>query len=449
MYDICFLGYGVSNRGALRLFLKEQRGKAFVSTLSPLLAAERQWFLSQGVNWEEGENSYRCLLSKRIVVSPGIAPDVPILEAAYERRIPVHSDIDFASPYFPPQLLTIGITGTNGKTTTVELTHHLLSVEKRSAMAGNIGTSPADLILEDSLSETDTVVFELSSFQLHYTSIPFLNIAAILNITADHLSWHGTFEAYSEAKRKIFSLKKVPARDRYNLIGAPLVGGLSADFTVGYESTDTCRIIQHPRSLRIQTEAGPVHFSLESYQLKGAHNDQNAAFASSIAYLSGVSIEGIQNGLSTYTGSEHRLEVFLIHEGVTYVNDSKSTNADSLIQAIRTYRAEGKRLLLLMGGRGKGEDYADLASEIKNGCHFVFLCGENAPLIGPLIENNLPVSHFSDWTEAISAAIAESQDGDTVLFSPGGSSFDFFSNYKERGLFFKNACLRLLGLSSL
>jgi len=448
MYDICFLGYGISNRGALKLFLKESRGKAFVSTLSPLADSDRQWFVSQGVDWEEGQNSDRCLLSQRIIVSPGLSPALPIIRSAFEKHLPVISDIDYISPFFPPRLLTVGITGTNGKTTTVELTNHLLSSKMRSATAGNIGFSPADLILGDRLAEIDAVVFELSSFQLYYTQIPFLDIAAIINITTDHIHWHGTYDAYSEAKRKIFGLKKSPARPRSNLIGSQIKDDRSADFRVGYRSDDACRIIEHPRSLRIQTDRDPLILSLEAYALKGAHNDQNAAFASSIAYLSGVSIPAIQSRLSTYEGSEHRLEEFLIHERVKYVNDSKSTNADALIQAIRTYRREGKHLLLLMGGRGKGEDYSELAAEIQNGCHMVFLCGENAPLIAPLIENGVRLSCYGDWEEAISAAIAEAKDGDIVLFSPGGSSFDFFGNYKERGVYFKNTCRKLLGLSS-
>ncbi|HNY82910.1 MAG TPA: UDP-N-acetylmuramoyl-L-alanine--D-glutamate ligase [Thermotogota bacterium] len=440
MYDICFLGYGVSNQGALRLFLKEYGGKAFVSTLSRLTPSERQRFEAESVDWEEGQNSDRCLLCQRIVVSPGIPPKTPILTAAYEKGIPVCSDIDFISPLYPPGILTVGITGTNGKTTTVELTAHLLSSVMRSTTVGNIGFSPADLILEERLSETDAVVFELSSFQLYYTHIPFLNIAALLNITTDHLSWHTTFEAYVEAKRKVFALKKSPDRNRRNLSSLRLTAGAPVDFSVGYEPNDSCQITEHPRALKIHTDQGPISLSLEGYTLKGGHNDRNAAFAASIAYLSGVSLERIQNGLSTYKGAEHRLEEFLVHRGVTYVNDSKSTNADSLIQAIKTYRGEGGRLLLLMGGRGKGEDYTSLASEIRKGCHHVFLCGENAPLIAPLIENHLPVSRYSNWTEAIAQAIAQAREGDTVLFSPGGSSFDFFNNYIERGLYFKKAC---------
>jgi UDP-N-acetylmuramoylalanine--D-glutamate ligase len=353
------------------------------------------------------------------------------------------SDFDYIVSYFPKSLKTIGITGTNGKTTTVELTNHLLSQLFHSVAAGNIGTSPADIVLEDRYYDLDFAVFELSSFQLFYTHTPFLDIAALLNITADHLTWHGTFEQYRQAKRKIFALLKSESLYNYCITKKEYGTVSGTQFIIGDAEGDDVRIIENPRSILIKN-VGTISFS--DFHLRGKHNTENAAFASFIAASAGVPLAMIEKGLKSFVVSEHRLEEFINNRGVKYINDSKSTNADSSVQAIRTFNNPGRSLLLLLGGRGKGEDYTTLTAEIVRSCRKVYLCGENVPLLFPLLDGKVQCERFSSWEAAISKCIEEAKSGDTVLFSPGGSSFDFFAHYKERGEFFKNTCKRFLKL---
>jgi UDP-N-acetylmuramoylalanine--D-glutamate ligase len=442
-YDMCFIGYGISTRGALKCFLEREGGKGFVSSTNPLSEKDKSFLNSVNVEWEEGVNSNRCLTSKQIIVSPGVPPSNPVLIEADRQSIRVMSDFDYIVSYFPKSLKTIGITGTNGKTTTVELTNHLLSQLFHSVAAGNIGTSPADIVLEDRYYDLDFAVFELSSFQLFYTHTPFLDIAALLNITTDHLTWHGTFEHYRQAKQKIFALRKSESLYNYCITKKEYASASGTQFIIGDVEGDDVRIIENPRSILIKN-VGTINFT--DFPLKGKHNTENAAFASFIASSAGVPPAMIEKGLKSFVVSEHRLEEFLNNRGVKYINDSKSTNADSSVQAIRTFSNPGRRLLLLLGGRGKGEDYTTLTAEIVKNCGKVYLCGENVPLLFPLLDGQVQCESFSSWEEAIRKCIKEVKSGDTVLFSPGGSSFDFFNHYKERGEFFKNTCKRLLGL---
>ena len=328
-----------------------------------------------------------------IVKSPGVPREAPLVLAAHDRGIPVWSEVELGFRLLPGSKF-VGVTGTNGKTTTAELLGSIFRAAGRDVVvAGNVGTPLT------SVREADWVVCELSSFQLEDVHELACEVAVLLNLEPDHLDRHGSFEAYRDAKLRIFERAGTKIVPR----------GLGLD-GIEFAADDAL-------------PAEPL--------IRGAHNRENAAAAAAAARAAGISDEAIAEALRTFPGVPHRLELVAERGGVRYVNDSKATNVAAAVRALAAYSDEPVHLIL--GGSPKGEDFAPLAAAIGPNVHSVHLIGTEAPRLAEVIDG--------DRDETLAAAVAHAvrlaRPGDVVLLSPACASYDQFANFEERGETFR------------
>jgi UDP-N-acetylmuramoylalanine--D-glutamate ligase len=326
-----------------------------------------------------------------LVKSPGVPGERPLVVLARERGIPVWSEVEFAFRLLPDGTRFVGVTGTNGKTTTTELLGAILRVAGRDvAVAGNVGTPLA------SVRAADWVVCELSSFQLEDVETLACDVAVLLNLEPDHLDRHGTLEAYRDAKLRIFE------RARVKVVPA----GIGLD-GIEFAADDPL-------------PAEPL--------IRGAHNRENAAAATTAARAAGIGDDAIAEALRTFPGVPHRLEVVAEADGVRFVNDSKATNVAAARRGLDAYADE--RVHLILGGSLKGEDFAPLAAAIGANVASIHLIGEAAGELGRLI----PAAHDDRTLErAVGHALAEARAGDVILLSPACASYDQYEDFEQRG----------------
>jgi len=324
-----------------------------------------------------------------VVKSPGVPGEAPLVVAARERGIAVWSEVELGYRLLP-EAKFVGVTGTNGKTTTAELLGAIFRAAGRDvAVAGNVGTPLT------SIRGADWVVCELSSFQLEDVHELACDVAVLLNLEPDHLDRHGSFEAYRDAKLRIFERARAKIVPR----GLGLEG---IEFAAGDE-----------------LPAEPL--------LRGAHNRENAAAATAAARAAGIADEHIAEALRTFPGVPHRLELVGERDGVRYVNDSKATNVPAALRALAAYADEPVHLIL--GGSPKGEDFAPLAAAIGPNVRSVHLIGAEAERLAEVIDG----SRDETLEAAVAHAARLARPGDVVLLSPACASYDQFANFEERG----------------
>jgi UDP-N-acetylmuramoylalanine--D-glutamate ligase len=328
-----------------------------------------------------------------LIKSPGVPGDVPLVVEARRRGIPVWSEVELGYRLLP-EARFVGVTGTNGKTTTTALLGEIFRAAGRTvAVAGNIGVPLT------SVREADWVVCELSSFQLEDVHELSCDVAVLLNLEPDHLDRYASFEAYRDAKLRIFE------RARAKVVPRGLgLGGIE------FSADD-------------ELPAEPL--------IRGRHNRENAAAATAAARAAGIADDHIAAGLRTFPGVPHRLELVGERDGVRYVNDSKATNVAAALPALAAYADEPVRLIL--GGSPKGEDFAPLAAAIGPNVRSVHLIGAEGPRIGALVDG------FPDETlaRAVAHATELAEPGDVVLLSPACASYDQFASFEERGEAFR------------
>jgi UDP-N-acetylmuramoylalanine--D-glutamate ligase len=351
-------------------------------------ALERRGVEVVRVDRELGNDGDLSLLGRVDVVikSPGVPRGVPLLVDAERRGVPVWSEVELGYRLLRPRLL--GVTGTNGKTTTCEL----LGVMLRAPVAGNVGRALTDL--DGEVEHGAWIVCELSSFQLEDVHDLACEIAVLLNLEPDHLDRHGSFEVYRDAKLRIFE------RARTKIV---------------------------PRGLGLDGIEFAADDPLPSEPLiRGVHNRENAAAATVAARAAGIAEEQIADALRTFPGVPHRLELVRELNGVRYVNDSKATNVAAALRALAAYEDEPVHLIL--GGSSKGEDFGPLAAAIGPNVRSVHAIGETAgELAGVLPGTN----RDGDLATALQAI--EAEPGDVVLLSPACASYDQFRDFEERG----------------
>jgi UDP-N-acetylmuramoylalanine--D-glutamate ligase len=330
-----------------------------------------------------------------VIKSPGVPNDVPLVTAARERGIAVRSEVELGGRLLPNPIL--GVTGTNGKTTTSEL----LGVMLAASVAGNVGRALTEL--DGEVDAEDWIVCELSSFQLEDIEDFRPRIAVLLNLEPDHLDRHGSFDAYRDAKMRIFE-NQAPA--------------------------DTAVV---PRGFADAGKGLRVEFSGDDPlpaepRIPGAHNRENAAAATAAARAAGVSDEQIAEALRTFPGVPHRLEEVGEVGGVRYVNDSKATNSAAARRAIASYV---EPLHVILGGLGKNESYAELAADLRARGARVYLIGAAADDLADALDS--PYERSRDLATAVRAAAAAARPGEIVLLSPACASYDQFESFEQRG----------------
>ena len=423
---------------ASALFLKERGARVTVSdTKSPdQLREEIPQLLDQGITVETGGHGERTFRGQDlIVVSPGVPFDAPPLVQARALGEAVIGEIELAAQHFPGPI--VAITGSNGKTTTTTLAGEILTAGGiPTLVGGNIGT-PAISLVAQTKPET-TVVLEISSFQLETIATFRPKIAVILNITPDHLDRHRTFQAYVEAKARIFENQQ------------------ASDFAVLNEDDATCRtladrsrgqVFWFSRKKEVARGAwvkdGQILFRdgqsqreimlVREIPLKGAHNVENILGAICAGALMGCEPAKIREAIQNFKAVEHRLEYVATVKGVEYYNDSKATNVDATIKALESFP---KNIHLILGGKDKGSDYTVLNDLLRERVKRVYTIGAAAGKIESQIKA-AEVVHAETLENAVRRASAVAQPGDIVLLAPACASFDQFQSYNHRGRVFK------------
>jgi UDP-N-acetylmuramoylalanine--D-glutamate ligase len=432
---------------ASALFLKAHGARVTVSDTKSgdELRNEIPTLLDHGITVETGGHGERTFRGQDlIVVSPGVPVDAPLLAQARSLGEAVIGEIELAARFLPGPI--VAITGSNGKTTTTTLTGEIMAAGGLPTLiGGNIGT-PAISLAERATPET-AIVLEVSSFQLETIQTFHPKVAVVLNVTPDHLDRHRTFEAYVDAKARIFENQQ------------------SSDFAVLNEDDPTCvamavrtraQVFWFSRQKEVKQGAwvrdGNILFrdgrveqktsqktpQLEVMQvseipLKGAHNLENVLAAVCTGALMGCAPEEIRQAVRDFKAVEHRLEFVATIRGVDYYNDSKATNVDATIKALESFPAN---IHLILGGKDKGSDYSVLNDLLRQRVKRVYTIGAAAAKIESQIKN-VEVVQAETLENAVRKANAVAEPGDVVLLAPACASFDQFKNYEQRGQTFK------------
>lgn len=425
MKKLVVLGGGESGIGAAAL-AKHNNWDVFVSDAGRLTTASKKEFESIGISYEEGGHTIKKILEAELVVkSPGIPNTVAIIMDIEAAKVPIVSEIEFASNYTDATL--IGITGSNGKTTTAMLTHHLLSDGGINAgLAGNIGNSFAQALLQD---KHDVYVLEISSFQLEHIKKFHPHIAVITNLSPDHLDrYNNSFKDYCATK---FNISKNQTEEDHFLYEADdenIAAGV-AQFNVKAQ--------QHPYN----NANKKAMFTVNNPSLIGRHNAKNAMAAATIAQLFQLSNRDIQASLQTFQGAAHRLEHVVNILKVAYINDSKATNVNATFYALESM---SKPTIWIVGGVDKGNDYSSLLLLVHEKVKAIVCLGVDNQKIIDVFSSVVDVLvEAKNMGDAVKASYDLSSQGDAVLLSPACASFDLFTNYEDRGNQFKAAVRKL------
>jgi UDP-N-acetylmuramoylalanine--D-glutamate ligase len=380
-----------------------------------------------------------------IVASPGVPLALPEIQSARRQGVPVLAEVELAVRLLP-RLPLVGITGTNGKSTTTALTGALLGRDRRVFTGGNLGTPLCELVLSG--REVDALVLELSSFQLEGIDRLRPTVAALLNVTPDHLDRYRDMQEYALAKARLFMNQEAGdfaiANER-DATTVALAGSSRAELlTFGFGAPG-------PRSARAEAtgailvspgQAAPERYLVRARALRGHHNLENAMAAVLCARLLGVSGNQVQAGLDAFSGLPHRLELVRERAGVEWVNDSKATNVDSTQVGLAAFPASARpNVVLILGGRGKRAPYAPLRPLFERRVKALLTIGEDAPSIERELGDLSPTERAGTLPAAVRRAASLTEEGDVVLLSPACASYDQFKNYEDRG----DAFRRLVG----
>jgi UDP-N-acetylmuramoylalanine--D-glutamate ligase len=423
----------LAGRGARVRVTDKKPAEAFGTKLRP--------FAERGIVFETGGHRVESFLSADLIVpSPGVPP-LPEIRAAREKGVPVLSEIELAYLFLRGRI--VGITGSNGKSTTTTLTHRILAdAGLRARLAGNIGKPLIAFV--DRSRDDDIYVTELSSFQLEYTERFTPAVAALLNVSENHLDWHGSFESYFAAKKKLITRMGPEGRAVLNRDGAR-VWALSAGAAA--------RVYGFSRTHRpargafvdggwvvVRDGAAERILPVSRITLPGAHNLENVLAAAVLGRVCGVPAASMARTIAAFRGLEHRLEDVLRVGGVRFVNDSKATTVDATLKALASF---DRPVVLILGGRGKGGDYAPLRPAVGKRVRAAILVGEAADKIEKALGGVVPVVRAADYREVVRAAFGLAVRGDVVLLAPAATSWDMFKNFEERGRTFKREVRRL------
>ena len=390
-----------------------------------------------GVHLELGGHSKEIFLKQDLIIpSPGVPADAPLLQTARLNGITSWSEIELAGRFLKGRL--IGITGSNGKTTTTSLIEHILrSAGVPTILAGNIGT-PLISIVEQTNDRTIAVA-ELSSFQLELIETFRPNISVFLNLTPDHLDRHHTFEAYGAAKTRIFENQTEADSAVLNADDPATTKHAPAKPQVFWFSRKQ-RVAQgafvREAEIIFRREGKDESvLKIQDIPLAGAHNVENVLAAVAATRLAGVEAAAIAKGVRSFSGVEHRLEFVAEIGGVRYYNDSKATNVDATLKALDAFPG---RILVILGGKDKGSDYTLLQAPLREKAILALLIGAAADKIEKQIAGSVAIERVGTIERAVEIASHAARPGDIVLLAPACASFDQFDNYEHRGRVFKD-----------
>ena len=434
-----FLVVGLGRSGEAAAMALSARGEEVIGTDAgagdrPDLAAAAGRLRAAGVEVHmDASGEALAARAGTLIKSPGVPQSAPLVQAARGRGITVIGELELAWRLLPNEF--VAVTGTNGKTTTSEWIGHIhRSAGVPVAVAGNVGTALSSLV--SSLAPDATVVCEASSFQLEDAELFAPEVAVLLNLTPDHLDRHGSYDAYVQAKRRIFA-----HQDAHKIAILPdelglEPGGRAVQLRFGESDRAALRLIDGTLCWR-----GQPLLPVAEIRLPGAHNVRNAMAAATACLARELPPAAVAEGLRTFAGVPHRLEQVAVRRGVRYINDSKATNVDSTLVALCSFPGQ---IHLILGGQGKSQDFSPLASPVAERCAAVYLIGEDArEIAGALEAAAIPLIPAGDLERAVALAAANARDGAVVLLSPACASFDQYRDYEARGDHFHALALAL------
>jgi len=427
---------------AVAQVLREKGSKVFVSDSASAEKLQSQITMlnSLGIEYEVDGHTQRVLDADLIVLSPGVPSNASVVLEAERHDIPIVSELELTSWFCPSPI--IAVTGSNGKTTTTTLIGRILGDAKyKHTVAGNIGTAFSSVL--SALDSTSVAVLEVSSFQLDHVEAFRPKISVLLNITPDHLDrYNGSFEKYIASKCRVFENQ---TNDDYLIYN--------------YDDTETREHVRRMASLHVQTlpfgidqefdegafvEDGMLTtlidgkrtgiIETDQISIRGIHNLYNSMAATLAAQIMDVGAASIRATLKNFKGVEHRLEFVREINGVKYVNDSKATNVDSVWYALQAFK---EPIVLLLGGRDKGNEYSRLHDLVEQHVKTIVAIGESADKVAAEFKTITNVVRATSMEEAMKLAQTSAMAGDVVLLSPACASFDWFEHYEHRGKVFK------------
>ncbi|SHG09131.1 UDP-N-acetylmuramoylalanine--D-glutamate ligase [Flavobacterium segetis] len=441
---LVILGGGESGVGTAILG-KKKGYEVFVSDFGKIKRNYKEVLNINGIAWEEEKHTEDLIFNADLVMkSPGIPDKTPVVKNLVKKGIPVISEIEFAAPFTNATI--VGITGSNGKTTTTMLTYHLLkSAGINVGLGGNIGKSFAWQIADN---KYESYVLELSSFQLDGIKCFKPHIAIITNISPDHLDrYEYNYENYIDAKFRITMNQTEEDYLLYDADDEAISAWLEKHTTkaklIPFSLTKTFSEGAYIKNKKMEIRINQEEFTMDTdhIALEGKHNMKNAMAATSVAKLMQIRKATIRESLSNFQGVEHRLEKVLKIQNVQYINDSKATNVNATFFALDSMNTP---TVWIVGGVDKGNDYHELMSLVREKVKAIICLGvDNKKIIdifGNVVDMMIEVDNMND---AVHMAQRLTEKGDSVLLSPACASFDLFENYEDRGNQFKQAVKNL------
>jgi len=441
---VLVVGLGRSG-AASAIFVQEHGAKVTISDAKSEVRqqSEVSALLDRGISIEtgyHGESTFRD--QDLIVVSPGVPSDQPLLQHARTLGIPVIGEVELASRFLQGKILAI--TGSNGKTTTTSLVGEIMAKSgMKTLVGGNIGTPVISLAGK---SSPDTfAVIEISSFQLETIEQFCPWIAGILNITPDHLDRHHTFQAYVEAKARIFENQKgsdFAVLNADDPTSAALKSGIrSKTYWFSRKGTvDNGTFLKGDQIIFRENGKEQAVLSRSDIQLKGEHNIENVLAAVAMTIIAGCTAQEVQQAVRDFRAVEHRLEFVTTINGVSFYNDSKATNVDATVKALESFPGN---IHIILGGKDKGSDYTELVPLLRARTRRAYLIGAAAEKISSQIQGATEITHSGTLERAVRQAFDSAKPGDVVVLAPACASFDQFENYEQRGRVFKEQVLGL------
>ncbi|MCH8866238.1 MAG: UDP-N-acetylmuramoyl-L-alanine--D-glutamate ligase [Proteobacteria bacterium] len=369
----------------------------------------------------------------RLIVSPGVTDNDPLLKAARKSKLEIVSDIElFARDAQAP---FVAVTGSNGKSTVTTLLYHMCRAAGREVLAGgNLGEPALDLLDQD---KPDLYVLELSSFQLQRTDSLPAEVAVLLNVSPDHLDWHVDEEEYRQSKYRVYSQAKSAVVNRADERAGEVVQDMDSVISFGLdEPADGQFGIKREDGIDYLARGDTMLIATSDMAMYGVHNQANALAALATGELLQLEMSAMLQVLNEFPGLPHRMQFVARKGSVNFINDSKATNVAAAVASVQSIDG---MLVLLAGGEGKGGAFGELAAALENKLRAAVLFGQDAGAISDALDTVMPVYFAQDMRDAVSQAAAYAESDDTVLLAPACASFDQFENYKARGDAFRDA----------
>jgi len=430
----------LKRRGAL-VFLSESKAKAdwaHQEQIEEIITVLKQ----NDISFELGGHSEKAFDCQVLVTSPGVPANSDVLTKAAQKGIKIVSELELGCQLCDASI--IAITGSNGKTTTTALVGHIFGGTKLNyRVAGNIGTAFVSVV--NQLGRGDWAILEVSTFQLEWIEQFHAKVAAVLNITPDHLDRHGTMDIYRGLKLRVFANQDSsdaaiindddPNQQGYKPDGKPY------RFSLSHRVDNGCYV---EKGTLFLNNKGKVQAVIDTADIgiKGPHNQANACAAVAITAAAGIDVPTIAVGLKTFAGVEHRLERAGLIGGVSFVNDSKATNVDAVFWALQSVATP---IVLIAGGKDKAGDFSTLNDLVRKNVKAVVLIGQATDKIAATFAGITQMVRAGSLEEAVEVAYNIARPSGTVLLSPGCASFDMFDNFEHRGQVFKSAVKELIG----